>query len=269
MGVTAAALPSAPAPQSRAAIAAGPKEAQAQSISSAHTPAKAPRAQQAKHKLAEEQLKAEEKQRVVGIVPAFGTSYVWNAVSLTAGQKMQLAFRSAIDPFTFAAAFLSGGYHELDDNDAGYGWGAQGYFKRAGASYLDAFDGGMIGNGILPAILHQDPRYFRLGHGSAMRRILYSAATTFICKGDNGRWQPNYSNVAGNIIAGAISNLYYPPQNAGWGETITNGFIVTFEGTAGGEFQEFWPDISRKFFHHDPAHGRDAQSAAQDNATPK
>ena len=88
-----------------------------------------------------------------------------------------------------------------------------------------------------------------------------------ICKHDNtGKWEPNYSNVGGNIIAGAISNLYYPRRTPALGQTIDNGFIVTVEGTFGCVLQEFWPDISRKFFHKDPTHGLDAQARAADAA---
>lgn len=212
-------------------------------------------------------MKEEEKQRVVGIVPAFNVSYRADAVSLTGAQKVRLAFRSAIDPVTFAGAFLVAGYHEANDDDTGFGWGIEGYGKRSGAAYLDAFDGTMIGNGILPALLHQDPRYFRLGHGTTTHRMLYALATNVICKHDNThKWEPNYSNVGGNIISGAISNLYYPSSNSGIGQTFSNGLIVTAEGGIGSLFQEFWPDISRKFLHKDPTHGLDAQARAQDAA---
>jgi hypothetical protein len=176
---------------------------------------------------------------------------------------MHLAFHSSIDPVSFAAAFLVAGYHEAKDDDKGFGWGLQGYGKRSGAAYLDAFDGTMIGNGILPVILHQDPRYFRLGQGTITHRLLFAVSTTAICKHDNtGKWEPNYSNVGGNIIAGAISNLYYPPTNNEVSQTFTNGFIVTAEGAIGSVFQEFWPDVSRKVLHRDPTHGLDAQERA-------
>ena len=128
-------------------------------------------------------------------------------------------------------------------------------------------DGTIIGNGLLPAILHQDPRYFRLGHGTVTHRLLYALATNVICKHDNThKWEPNYSNVGGNIISGAISNLYYPSSGSGIGETFTNGLTVTAEGGAGSIFQEFWPDISRKFLHKDPTHGLDAEARAADKA---
>ena len=238
-----------------------------QNSSSAQTPAPPPTPQESQREKAAEQIKEQEKQRVVGILPSFNVTYRSDAASMTASQKIGLAFRSAIDPYQFGIAFVVAGLSEAQDNGTGFGWGPEGYFKRSGAAYLDAFDGAMIGNGFLPALLHQDPRYFRLGHGTFKHRFLYAVATSFICKHDNtGKWEPNYSNVGGNIIAGAISNLYYPSQTAGLGQTIDNGIIVTGEGTFGGVLQEFWPDISRKLFHKDPTHGLDAQAKAADAA---
>jgi hypothetical protein len=224
-------------------------------------------AQETQQQKAAEQIKAQEHQRIGGILPSFNVTYLSNAASMSAGQKIGLAFRSSIDPYAFGLAFVVAGFSEAQDKGTGFGWGPEGYFKRAGAAYLDAFDGAMIGNGFLPALLHQDPRYFRLGHGTFKHRFLYAVATSVICKHDNtGKWEPNYSNVGGNIIAGAISNLYYPSNTAGWGQTINNGLIVTGEGTFGGVLQEFWPDISRKLFHKDPTHGLDAQARAADLA---
>lgn len=240
-----------------------PASDSAHSSSASQAPAQQSIDSATKQEKEKQEVKEQEQQRVLGIVPNFNLTYRHDAVSLTAVQKMQLSLRAAVDPFQFAAAFMVAGYHEALDEDTGFGWGPAGYFKRSGAAYLDAFDGDIIGNGILPAVLHQDPRYFRLGYGSIKHRILYSAATNFICKGDNGHWQPNISNVGGNIIAGALSNLYYPSQNSGWGQTIGNGFIVTTEGAFGSIFDEFWPDISRHFLHKDPTHGLDALQAAE------
>lgn len=256
-----AVLPDAPLPQqgsqnpssgtSSSSAQAGQQQPSAQSSSQ-----QTQQTDQDQHQKAEQQIKQQEQQRVLGIVPAFNTTYLGErTVPLTAGQKIKLAFRTAIDPVTFGEAFVVAGYHEANDDYGGFGWGAEGYFKRAGAAYADAFDGNMLGNGIFPAILHQDPRFYRLGHGTILHRTLYAASTSFICKGDNGHWEPNISNVGGNIAAGAISNLYYPSQNTGWGQTIGDGMLNTVVGMFGGVFQEFWPDISRKFLHKDPTKG--------------
>jgi hypothetical protein len=260
-------LPDAPEPQ---AAAPTTQESSTQSGQNPAPPASSSSqtsSSPSQHQRAEEEIRQEEHQRVLGMVPDFGTSYVSNAVSLTAGQKMQLAFRSAVDPAQFGIAALVAGWGEASDSDSGFPWGPSGFGERFGAKYLDAFDGGMIGGGILPSLFHQDPRYFRLGHGSTTHRLLYAISTSFICKHDNtGRWEPNYSNVLGNIASGALSNLYYPNADSGIGLTIGNGMVVTAEGAAGGVFEEFWPDISRKLFHKDPTHGLDAQMRAADQA---
>jgi hypothetical protein len=276
------ALPDAPQPAADA-IVEQEQETQTQT-SPPPAPAQAPPAQgssssqagaqqsstQTQQQKADQQIKEQEKQRTLGVLPAFNVSYRADAVSLTRGQKMKLAFRSATDPVAFGIAFIVAGEHEAFDEDTGFGWGIEGYGKRSGAAYLDAFDGAIIGNGILPSILHQDPRYFRLGHGTVKHRLLYALATNVICKHDNThKWEPNYSNVGGNIISGAISNLYYPSGNSGIGQTFTNGLTVTAEGGLGSVFQEFWPDISRRFFHKDPTNGLDAEARAKDAANKK
>ena len=241
-----------------------------QGSSSSQTIAQQPGTEKSQHDKAEEQIKEQEQQRIVGVLPSFNVSYRSDAVSLSASQKIRLAFRSSIDPVAFATPFIVAGYHEARDDNPGFGWGIEGYGKRSGAAYLDAFDGSMIGNGFLPAILHQDPRYFRMGHGTFTHRLLFALATNVICKHDNsGKWEPNYSNVLGNIASGGISNLYYPSSDSGIGQTFTNGFIVTAEGGVGSIFQEFWPDVSRKILHKDPTHGLDAQARAQDAAEKK
>lgn len=253
-------LPDAPVPQ---------QEASAPDRGSSSSQAAAPEAdlaQQSHPDTAAEQFRAQKTQRVLWIVPNFSTTYISDAASLSAGQKMHMAFRTAVDPFTFATASVVAGLSELDP-DPGFGWGPAGYFKRAGASYVTTFNADMIGDGVLPAVLHQDPRYFRRGHGTIFRRLAYAVAASFICKHDyTGRWEPNYSNVGGNLIAGAISNLYYPTQDSAWERTISSGRTVTTTGALGGILQEFWPDISRKLFHSDPTRGLDAQAAAANKA---
>jgi hypothetical protein len=192
------------------------------------------------YELAQVQLHAEEKQRVLGVFPNFYTSYVWNAAPLSAGQKFQLALHDSIDPVSFLGAGLSAGIEQWQNDFRGYGQGAQGYAKRFGASYADGFVGDMVGGAILPSLLRQDPRYFYKGTGSIKSRILYAISTVVICKGDNGRWQPNYSGVLGNLASAGISNIYYPASDRkGATVTIDNALIGTAEGAGSALIQEF------------------------------
>jgi Carboxypeptidase regulatory-like domain len=189
--------------------------------------------------LAEEQLKLQEKQRVLGVLPNFYVSYVWNAVPLTTGQKFKLAFRSEIDPISFVGAAFGAGLEQWQNDYRGYGEGAKGYFTRMGASYGDGFNNAFIAGAILPSILHQDPRYFYKGKGSIRSRALYAISAIVICKGDNGRWQPNYSFVLGNFASGALSNSYYPPANRGIRLTLVNATLATASSAVNNLFQEF------------------------------
>jgi hypothetical protein len=193
-------------------------------------------------------------------------SYNNDAVSISPLQKLDLAVRSSFDPFNIGIAFVVSGWEEMADSDPGFRWGPEGYGRRTGAAYLDTIDSIMIGNAFLPIALHQDPRYFRLGHGPKPRRLLHALAFAVICKHDNGRWEPNYSNVLGNVAAGELSNLYYPAGNSGLGQTINTGLIVTAEGSFGSLLLEFWPDLSRRFLHQDPTNGLDFQAEAADHA---
>jgi hypothetical protein len=198
------------------------------------------------HERAEQELEQQEKQRILGIVPNFNTSFVQDAAPLSPGQKFRLALRGAIDPFTFVASGIDAGLDQAGNGFAGYGQGAQGYAKRFGASYADSFSGSMFGGALFPSLLHQDPRYFRKGTGSFGSRFFYALSTTVRTRNDNGRWAPNYSNIFGTLAADALANVYYPASDRGAGLTFERMFTEIAEGAVGTVFFEFWPDISSK-----------------------
>jgi hypothetical protein len=160
--------------------------------------------------VAEEQIKEQEKQRALNFIPNFYISYIPNAVPLISKQKLELAWRTTVDPVSLVLTGAIAGVQQAQNDFSGYGQGAQGYGKRYGASYADFVTDTFIGSAILPSLLKQDPRYFYKGKGGTRSRILYAIANSVICKGDNGYWQPNYSKILGSIATGGISNLYYP-----------------------------------------------------------
>jgi hypothetical protein len=173
-------------------------------------------------KLAAEQVHDEEKQRLLGVVPNFYVSYNENTAPLRPKQKFDLASKFTIDPASFAIVGIIAGVRQANNSFSGYGGGAQGYGKRYAAAYGDFLSGIFIGSAILPSLLKQDPRYYYKGTGSKRSRFLYAVANSVICKGDNGRWQANYSNIIGGLASGGISNAYYPPENR-------DGAALTFE----------------------------------------
>ncbi len=205
--------------------------------------------------VAQEEIKIEEKQRVLGVIPNFYVTYDPNAVPLNSKQKFGLAWKTIVDPVSFVLTGGVAGVEQALNDFSGYGQGAQGYAKRYGAGYADLVTGTFIGAAILPSLLKQDPRYFYKGSGSKRSRTLYAIANAVICKGDNGHWQANYSNILGSLAAGGISNLYYPARDREGAElTFETGLIGIGTTAAANILQEF---VVRKFTpklpKHDPA----------------
>jgi hypothetical protein len=260
-GVTASDLPDAPLPQiaskaedSDEAVAESPAMLLwSQSASSAQqapgasgtdtTPNQPASAQKSQEQVAEEQLKQEKKQRM-GVLPNFNASYIADAVPLTPGQKFRLMFSTEKDPATIGFSMFVALIGQAEGSHGGYGGGIGGYGKRFGQNYADTFDGAFWGNALLPSWWHQDPRYFRLGTGTAKHRIVYALLTNVRARHDGTRkWEPNYSNLVGNLISGGISNIYLPADERGLGSTFEGAATVTAEGGIGSMLEEFYPDF--------------------------
>jgi len=189
--------------------------------------------------VAQEQVDIEIKQRVFGIIPNFYVNYDPDPAPLNARQKFKLAWKSTTDPVTIAGGAFLAGLQQAADQFSGYGQGMQGYGKRFGAAYADIFSGTFIGSAVFPSLLKQDPRYFYRGTGSTGSRLGYALANAVICKGDNKRWQPNYSLILGSFAAGGISYLYYPASDRSAGLLVGNAFLKLGESSLAGVVQEF------------------------------
>ena len=203
--------------------------------------------EKSKRDQAEEQLKAQEKQRVMGVMATFNTTTNKDALPLSPGQKFKLFFKSSTDPWPFLLAGAVGGIAQASNSPPEWGQGAQAYAKRVGAAYSDSFIGNFFGNAVLPAVLHEDPRFFQKGTGAPAKRFLWAAASTVWARRDNGTWGPNYANVGGNMIGAAIARAYYPASERTATDVITDGLTVTAEGIVGAEIIEFWPDMVRHY----------------------
>lgn len=202
--------------------------------------------------VAQEEIKEQEKQRVFGFIPNFYVTYVPDPAPLTSKLKFQLAGRSVIDPFTFVAVGFLAGLQQASDEFGAYGQGAEGYAKRYGAAYGNVVASTFIGSAILPSLFKQDPRYFYRGTGSKKSRLGYALANAVICKGDNKKWQFNYSEVIGAFATGAISYTYYPEGDR-HGVVWENGLIKLGESAIAGVFQEF---VLRKLTPHLQTHAK-------------
>ena len=185
-----------------------------------------------------EQVKIEETQRIFGVIPNFYVVYDSNPAPLTTKLKFQLALKTSTDAFTVLGVGVLAGINQAGGTP-GYVQGAKGYGERFGAAAADGFSDIMIGGAILPSLLRQDPRYYYQGTGTNKSRVLHALSSPFVCRGNNGRLQPNYSSIGGDLGSSALSNLYYPASDRGTGLVFQNFVISTGERMLSSLVQEF------------------------------
>jgi hypothetical protein len=171
--------------------------------------------------VAAQQLKAEEHQRVLGFIPNIYVTYEPHPEPLTTKMKFHLAYKGLTHPTFFAFEALWAGVEQAADTP-NYRLGAQGYGERFGANLASGSSEALFGNAILPSLLHQDPRYFYRGSGTKGSRAWHAILAPFVCQGDNGKSQPNYSQWGGSLISASLSNTYYPSSNRGAGLVFRN-----------------------------------------------
>jgi hypothetical protein len=185
--------------------------------------------------------------RVLWIFPSFNVTDDLNAPALTARQKLVMAVRTVLDPVTITESAIKAGIYQSEDAPPGYGAGFEGYAKRLGASYTDMASMRMLGMFAFPALLHQDPRYFRKNHGGVRRRLLYALSQLVVTRTDSGHETFNSSNFLANVGSAGLSCTYYPEGNCHFGIFMANlgwGFLTRGVGNG---LREFWPDIHRHF----------------------
>jgi hypothetical protein len=176
-----------------------------------------------------------------------------NLPPLTVKQKFAVVARGSFDYVQYPWYGFLAGLSQAENSEPGYGQGAEGYGKRYGAAFADGTIENFMTGAVLPSVLHQDPRYFQLGHGSFMHRVIYAASRNLITRTDDRRSQFNYSEVVGGAIAAFISTYSYHPSAD---KTVSNTMSVW--GTQYGYdtitlvVKEFWPDIRRKLARKRP-----------------
>jgi hypothetical protein len=197
----------------------------------------------------QDQTQKTEDKRILGIIPNYRTSSsLSNYEPLTAPAKFKVASEDAFDRGTFILAGLFAGEAQLTNDNRAFGQGGAAFGRYYGAAYGDLLIGDYMTEAVFPTLLHQDPRYFRRGVGSARSRLAYAIGQIFWTHANSGGTQFNYSEVLGNSTAVAISNAYYR-DNRDAGDAVTKLGMQLGVDMASNVLKEFWPDMLRKFHH--------------------
>jgi hypothetical protein len=196
--------------------------------------------------------KREQSQRMLGVIPNFGTTDRQDAPPLPPRAKFRLFYKSAFDPMEFTLVGLQAGFSQAEDEFPEYGQGAAGFGKRFGSTLADEVSSSFFANYFYPVLLKEDPRYFRLGRGSIKHRLGYALLQEVQCRTDKGGRSFAWENILGSFTAGGLSNAYYPQAERGFGLTMSRSAIAIGYGSLGGLADEFYPDINHWLFHrHD------------------
>jgi hypothetical protein len=175
--------------------------------------------------------------------------------AMDAGDKFHAFLSDAFDPMNYAGAAWDAALAHIAWDDARYGQGAAGYGKRYSAAITDNAQSSFFRTFLYPALFRQDPRYFRLGQGTAGERLGHALAHRFVTQSDSGKRMFNYSEWLGTVSSKALSNLYHPGNPRGFGPTASRvGFSVAND-MAWDVLREFWPEVAHKF--RLPFRGRD------------
>jgi len=190
--------------------------------------------------------------RILGVIPNFQTVTDPNQpiVALKPRQKFSLFVKETVDPFTFVSAAMGAGLSQAGDNTPKYGVGMVPYSQRVGAAFTDMATQNFFSDALLATVLHQDPRYYRMGPSHSIpRRVLYSMGRLIITHTDSGHRTFNFSGVGGMAMGIALSNAYYPNKSVS-GSVTESRFISSVTGFAlGNLLPEFWPDVKEKLAH--------------------
>ena len=188
-----------------------------------------------------------EDKRIFGVLPNYRTAEASNPFApLTVKQKFTIAFRDSFDwpVYPTAAAFAT--LYQLENQNPSFGQGMSGYAKRFAGSYGDQMIGNMMTEGIVPSLMHQDPRYFRLGEGSGWSRARYALTRIFVARADSGRNTFNFAEWGGNAAAVALSNAWYPDTRT-VSDNVQKLLIQCATDAFSQVLKEFWPDVKRHF----------------------
>ncbi len=188
-----------------------------------------------------------EDTRAFGVLPNYRTTEASLPFApITARYKMTIAVKDSFAPPLALTSSIFASIYQLENQNPSFGQGMAGYTRRLATSYSDLVIGNMMSEGVMPSLLHEDPRYFRAATGSKWSRIRSALGQIVVTRTDSGHRTFNFSEWGGNAFAAAVSNAYYPDSR-----TVTDNVEKLLFSCAtdavSNVLKEFWPDVKRHF----------------------
>jgi len=187
--------------------------------------------------------------RILGVIPNFQTVPDPGVVytPLRVRDKWELFIKETVDPYTFASAAAGAAMSQWHNQAPKYGYGAGPYFERFGAAQADMSTQNFFSDALLASLLHEDPRYFRMGPTrKVFVRIVYSMSRTAITRKDSGKDGFSFAGIGGMLMGIGLSNAYYPAASVNGTEMESRVVTSLTSSALGNLLPEFWPDVKAK-----------------------
>jgi hypothetical protein len=165
---------------------------------------------------------------------------------ITEKRKMTIAAKDSFALPIYFNTMVFATLYQFENENPSFGQGTLGYAKRMVASFGDQAIGNMMTEGVMPSLLKEDPRYFRIGEGSKKYRTAYALTRIFVTHTDSGSTRFNFSELLGNSAAVAFSNVYYPDTRTA-SENVEKLAMQLATDAFSNALKEFWPDVKRHF----------------------
>jgi hypothetical protein len=172
------------------------------------------------------------------------------APSLTANDKVVFGLRDSVSVFSVAAWFIAAGYEQVTNGSPNYGTDRGAFGQRLGAAAIRDTSETIFSESVMAPLLHEDPRYYRLGPThNFFSRAVYAATRAVITRTDSGRTTPNFALIAGNAAGSALTNAYYPSVNQGATQTLETLGTSMGSSALGNVVSEFYDDVFHPHRH--------------------
>ena len=189
--------------------------------------------------------------RILGVMPNYrAVSAGVRPEPPTPREAFMVATRNSFDYSSFVFVGVTSLLAEGTDAHPQLGKGVPGFWGYYWRGYVDKTDGNYWVDFVVPTIVHQDERYYAMGQGPIMKRVVYAATRVVITPDYNGKNGFNTSEILGRGISQAISLSYYPSKTQ-----TASGFASKYAYALSRDaitnvFREVWPDVNAHLSHH-------------------
>lgn len=181
----------------------------------------------------------------MGVLPNYRTAEMPIVYTpIPASYKLKIAMKDSFDYPLMGVAAIYASFYQLQNSHPQFGQGVKGYASRLGTSYTDQIVGNMLAEGVLPALYHEDPRYFRMNEGTTGKRLWYAISRILITRTDSGGKSFNFAEVMGTGVAAGVGLSYYS-DNRHPGDYFQNWATQLGTDAFSQVLKEFWPDVKR------------------------